>query len=122
MLKCYLIENLLNINYKKGFTLAAFFLSQFVDNRKSAFPLAVRLFHVTLFCLHYPLPPGEGNESSHPEQAAKSVKTKSKRDFKPLPGVSGSRCIKSPPPPFTKGGNVAASLLKGIVNISLQIK
>ena len=51
--------------------------------------------------------------SRHPEPAAKSVETKSKPHFMPLHGVSVSRCLKSPLPPFTKGGNVAASLHKG---------
>ena len=32
----------------------------------------------------------------HPELAAKSVETKSKRDFMPLPGVSGSANIEIP--------------------------
>ena len=81
MLKCYLIENLLNINYKKGFTFAAFFLSQFADNRKATFTLAVRLFHVTLFCLHYPLPPGEGNELGHPEPVTETQYKKSSFHF-----------------------------------------
>ena len=49
----------------------------------------------------------------HPELITKTVETKSKRDFMPLPGVSGARCIKSPLPPFTKGGMNTATLNKG---------
>ena len=49
----------------------------------------------------------------HPELTAKTVETKSKRDFMPLPGVSGARCIKSPLPPYTKGGMNTATLNKG---------
>ena len=81
MLKCYLIKNFLNINYKKGFTFAAFFLSQFADNRKDAFTLAVRLFHVTLFCLHYPLAEVEGNELGHPEPVTETQYKKSSFHF-----------------------------------------
>ena len=58
----------------------------------------------------------------HPELTTKTVETKSKRDFMSLSGGSGAQCNKSPLPPFTKGGITVASLLKGIVNISLQIK
>ena len=49
----------------------------------------------------------------HPELTTKTVEPKSKRDFMPLPGVSGARCIKSPLPPFTKGGMNTATLNKG---------
>ena len=49
----------------------------------------------------------------HPEPAAKSVETKSKPHFMPLHGISVSRCIKSPLPPFTKGGKSIASIGKG---------
>ena len=78
------------------------------------------LSQVTLTRLRHPLPEVEGKAfennleaACHPELAAKSVETKSKHDFMPLLGVSVSRCLKSPLPPFTKGGNVAASLHKG---------
>ena len=70
---------------KEGFMSMPMGLRKFTLTRIAKFTKFIKQFN--------PLTKREGKELGHPEPAAKSVETKSKRDFMPLPGVSGSHTV-----------------------------